>query len=364
MKSPKVPILEAIEDVSSGNRKIPQRDYRAHGSIPIVDQGAPLIGGFTDDESARHGSSSPVIIFGDHTKIFKYIDFPFAMGADGVKVLKTRVGWDSRYVHHYLRSLDLPDVGYSRHFKFLKAELIPRPPLDEQQRIASLLSYADSINQNLKSKAALLESLNLAAFNKLFAHCERTVSLGSIAKLGSGGTPSKRAIELWEGRTPWFSAKDLKSTYLQDSITHVADNIAEKTSLKLLPPMTNAVVVRGMILAHTIPVSILEPPATINQDLKAILPTEDISSEFLNAAIKNRTDWLLARVTTASHGTMKLDTDTLTSMPVPYPTAGENDQFTNFAKSIQNQLSLTDNVKRKHRSLLEALRCRAFRGEL
>ena len=83
-----------------------------------MDQGKELVAGYTNDESRLCRAQLPVIVFGDHTRCFKYVDFPFCMGADGVKVLRPKIDADVKYLYHYLRQLRLTAGGYDRHFKY------------------------------------------------------------------------------------------------------------------------------------------------------------------------------------------------------------------------------------------------------
>lgn len=72
----------------SPDKKIKQKDYLKQGQIAIIDQGQLLIGGYTDDDNMVVPCELPVIVFGDHTRVVKYISFPFGAGADGIKVLQ------------------------------------------------------------------------------------------------------------------------------------------------------------------------------------------------------------------------------------------------------------------------------------
>ena len=111
-----VPFEEVFSDESGGNVKTPQGEYLASGRYPVVDQGKALIGGYIDDASRICGGGRPAIVFGDHTRCIKYVDFPFCMGADGVKVLRPKIDADLKYLYHYLQTLDLPGGGYDRHY--------------------------------------------------------------------------------------------------------------------------------------------------------------------------------------------------------------------------------------------------------
>ncbi len=194
MTWPKVALLDALGDASRKGKKVPQSAYLPVGELPVVDQGQALIGGYTNDQTAEHSSPLPVIVFGDHTKAFKYIDFPFAMGADGVKVLSPRPGWDAKFLFHFLRSVHLPDVGYSRHFKFLREELVPLPPLDEQRRIAAILDQVERIGAARWAVVQKLDQLADAAFEAslgegmLSGGCLRPL-VSVLTGIGNGRSP-------------------------------------------------------------------------------------------------------------------------------------------------------------------------------
>ena len=75
-------------------RKVKQQDYASTRLLPIVDQGQKIVAGYTDDLTRRVNCELPVIVFGDHTKALKFIDFEFAAGADGIKVIKPVEAFD------------------------------------------------------------------------------------------------------------------------------------------------------------------------------------------------------------------------------------------------------------------------------
>ncbi|MEP9400149.1 restriction endonuclease subunit S [Mesorhizobium sp. KR2-14] len=161
------PIPDLLQKISKRIRKLQTRDYRDRGAIPIVDQGESIICGYTDDVDNICPVSLPVIVFGDHTRCFKFIDFPFAVGADGTQLLKPTSGLDPQFFFYALSSLDLPSEGYSRHFRYLKEKSILYPSLTEQRRIAEILSSVDKtihatqaiIEQTRKVKQSVLKRL-------------------------------------------------------------------------------------------------------------------------------------------------------------------------------------------------------------
>lgn len=114
--------------------KIPTKQYLDQGKYPVIDQGQEFIGGYTNDEAGVI-SQLPVIVFGDHTRVFKYVDFPFVGGADGVKIFQAKSCLLPKLLFYFLQAVTLPDRGYARHYQYLVKSMIPVPPLAEQKRI-------------------------------------------------------------------------------------------------------------------------------------------------------------------------------------------------------------------------------------
>jgi type I restriction enzyme S subunit len=122
---------EIIEPVKR-LKKIQKNEYLKVGAFPCIDQSQEFIGGYTDIKEAIYFDQLPVIIFGDHTRVIKYIDFPFACGADGTQILKSEYnGITQPFLYYLVSEIDLSNYFYARHFKFLKASeiLIPNKSL-------------------------------------------------------------------------------------------------------------------------------------------------------------------------------------------------------------------------------------------
>ena len=145
-----VPFNMFFNVVSISDKKISQKEYLDNGKYPVIDQGNLFIGGYSNDESLILKISSPVIVFGDHTKCFKYVSFPFVAGADGIKVLEPQNGIYPKYAYYYCLSIDLTDRGYSRHFAFLKKCQFLIAPIETQQAIVNKIeNLFDEINEGI-----------------------------------------------------------------------------------------------------------------------------------------------------------------------------------------------------------------------
>jgi type I restriction enzyme S subunit len=138
------------------SKKLKQSDYKTFGKFPVIDQGQKYIAGFYDDETMVFDKDLPVILFGDHTRIIKYVDFPFICGAEGLKIIVPKENFHRKYFYYALLNLNIPSRGYNRHFKILIEKFIPLPPLEEQQKIAQILQSIDQrIEKEEKYKNAL-----------------------------------------------------------------------------------------------------------------------------------------------------------------------------------------------------------------
>jgi restriction endonuclease S subunit len=136
---PKIPFGEAFTVVSDRGHRVPLKQYLSAGPVPVVDQGAGLVGGFTRDLTMLVEGPLPLLVFGDHTRRVKYVDFPFAVGAQGVKLLRANDGLDSKFAYWFLTSHELSARGYGRHFALLRQVAVPLPPIAEQLRVVELL---------------------------------------------------------------------------------------------------------------------------------------------------------------------------------------------------------------------------------
>ena len=132
--------------------KIQSSDFLDNGKFPIIDQSQNFISGYTNDEDKINKISEPVIIFGDHTCALKYIDFDFAQGADGIKILSVK-DVVPKYLYYYLQGHPIESSEYKRHFSLLK-ETIIKIPVDKnnQKKIVEQIDKEQEIieyNKNL-----------------------------------------------------------------------------------------------------------------------------------------------------------------------------------------------------------------------
>ncbi len=141
-------------------KQVQTSQYNTGSKYPIVSQEDKLISGFFDDDAYLFRIDNPIVVFGDHTRVLKYIDFDFVVGADGVKILIPKEFLNAKLLYYYLLWYKIPNLGYSRHYKLLKEIDIPISPLSEQQ---SIVAELDKINELISLKKAQLSDLDSLA---------------------------------------------------------------------------------------------------------------------------------------------------------------------------------------------------------
>jgi len=215
---------ELYTDVTKKATKIPQENYLDEGNYPIVDQGKGQIAGRWN-EAEGLCVEIPAIIFGDHTRAIKYIDEPFFIGADGVKVLRpTNQADNPKYYYYALQAARIPNLGYSRHFKVVKELMIRVYPRADQDQIVSILEKIDEVIEIRQAELLAIEQLVKSRFIEMFGDPESNPY----------GHPIKKLSEIasyWNGLT--YKPEDvqdqgtivLRSSNIQNSQLDFEDTV-------------------------------------------------------------------------------------------------------------------------------------------
>ena len=191
---------EILSDVTKTATKIPQSDYLDTGKYRIFDQGKEYSVGFSNDEQGVV-SDYPYIIFGDHTRVVKYVNEPCFIGADGVKLLKViNKDFNPRFVYYNILAKPIENQGYARHFKFLKEIQFTEKTLSVQTNIVTELDTIQSAIDNKKQQLSLLDEAVKSRFIEMFGDPVQNpmgwkkTELGNLCKEVRYGT-SKPASE-------------------------------------------------------------------------------------------------------------------------------------------------------------------------
>ncbi|WP_281823928.1 restriction endonuclease subunit S [Jannaschia rubra] len=363
-----LPFAEVVKDVTGGNLKTKQNEYASEGAYPIVDQGQALIGGFTDDEDKICKAELPVIIFGDHTKTFKFVDFPFCLGADGTKVLRPKNGADPKYLYYALQTAHIPDAGYSRHFKYLKEASISLPPLDQQKRIAAMLDQADALRRLRQRALNRLNALGQAIFHEMFGGLasleEQELEAVADLKRGPFGGALKKEIFVDSGYQVYEQSHAI-SKDCNAGRYFVDDNKFREMEAFSIQPDDLLVSCSGT-LGRVIRLPQDAPRGIINQALLRIRPhASRVKSEYLEAFLESPR--MTHFLTGFSRGTGLQNFPPMSEVRkirVPVPSLEQQETFLENIEMISHQKRKMELSAERIKALFLSVQSRAFTGEL
>ncbi|MDE0878519.1 MAG: restriction endonuclease subunit S [Sphingomonas bacterium] len=336
---------DLVSDETGGNTKTLQSDYLPVGKYPIVDQGQSLIGGYTNDVTRVCKAELPVVIFGDHTKCFKFIDFPFCLGADGTKVLRPKQPIDDRYLFYALQRIHIPDAGYSRHFKYLKEGKIPLPGLDEQKRIVVILDQADELRRKRDLAVNCLSKLSQALFINMFGDPVTNPKgfpespLGSLIKVSSGG--ALVAANQKGGKYPVFGGNGINGWHDE-------------------PSVASGTIIVGRVGVYCGSVHVTDTPSWVTDNALIVSKKQQINTNYLAAALR------LANLNQYAGRSAQPLVSGSRIYPVKILLPSESEQ-TKFDERLTKIIEISSDLSEaqdRSSGLFEALQRRAFRGEL
>jgi type I restriction enzyme, S subunit len=377
--SPPKGSLSSIDEVAF----VPMAAVSEDGSMAVREHklGAALSTGYSYFQSGDVLVAKITPCFENNKIVVAHIDREHGFGSTEFHVIRPSPSdLDARYLAYFLRQDSVRELGQKRMTgsagqrrvprQFLEQLEIPLPPLDEQRRIAAILDQADALRRKRRDSIKLLDDFPLSLFNRQFGDPTanprkiRSSYLGEVSEFGSGGTPAKSNARFWNGEFPWVSPKDMKRLRLSRAEDSISEAVFAETSLKKIPPDTPLIVVRGMILAHTVPIAMAVCDLAINQDMKSIHFDDRVLPEFGLWCLKAQHRSILTKVDTAAHGTKRLDSEVLRKLPILLPPLSEQ---RSFVAGIENWETLRNRLESQAEALesvFASLQHRAFRGEL
>jgi hypothetical protein len=151
---------------SLGQIKTDEYQEEKEAIIPVIDQSKTFINGYTDRADLVFKGQLPVIVFGDHSRNFKYVDFPFVQGADGLKIIKVNDALvNPKFFYHLLKIISVPSRGYNRHYTVLVEQYYP---LIERTLQDEIVTEIAKIEVGIKHLGQQIQ-IPLAVVNHFFA---------------------------------------------------------------------------------------------------------------------------------------------------------------------------------------------------
>jgi len=373
MSWPFVEFPSTIRKTKVGRQnQILSAEIKGKGRFPVVDQGQAFIAGYSEAEERVIRDDLPLVIFGDHTRCVKYVDFPFILGADGTKIIKPKEDlFDPKFFYYALIGLDIQSRGYNRHFSLLKEKRIPHPEKPEQRKIAGVLGVVQRAMEQQERLLALTAELKKALLRKLFSEGLRgesqkqtdlgpvpesweLVSLGSLAKVGNGSTPKRNNAGYWQGGSiPWLNSAKIHERLITQADQLVTDLAVKECHLPRVKPRSLLIAITGQ--GKTLGNSALVLIETcINQHLAfAQFTSMQVVPEFVLWFMQTRYEHL--RSISQAGGSTKgaLTCGYLKTYPIPVPMLDEQREIAEVFAAIDRKEKMHE---RKHATLTALFR--------
>ena len=375
-------LVESFDNHTDSKKKIKQKDYLVKGKLAVVDQGQELIGGYTNDVEKSYSGALPIVIFGDHTRCIKFVDFPFAQGADGVKVLRPKPFYLPKAFYYALQSVNIPNLGYRRHFPLFNKFSIPLPPFAEQQRIVdrieSLFAKLDEAKEKAQTvvdsfetrKATILHKAFTGELTKKWRKSANTrwvyKKIKDCCKLGSGGTPSRKVPDFYKGDIPRIKTGEIEWNDIYDTEEKITQSAIDNSSARCYKPGVVLVAMYGMGVTRG-KASILRVQAATNQAVCVLEPQSALLYNRYLLYYFMRNYWDI-REKAVGGNQLNLSLTIIKELNIEIPPIDEQMKIVQildnlFAKEQQTKEAaeaVLDQINLMKKSIL----ARAFRGEL
>ncbi|HAW2469704.1 TPA: restriction endonuclease subunit S [Escherichia coli] len=347
------------------------KDYHDTYTIPVLTAGKTFILGYTNETHGIYqASKAPVIIFDDFTTANKWVDFDFKAKSSAMKMVtscddnKTLL----KYVYYWLNTLpsEFAEGDHKRQWiSNYSQKKIPIPCPDNpekslaiQSEIVRILDKFTALTAELTAELNMRKKQYNYYRDQLLSFKEGEVewkTLGEIGKWYGGGTPSKNKIEFWEnGSIPWISPKDMGRTLVDSSEDYITEEAVLQSSTKLIPANSIAIVVRSSILDKVLPSALIKVPATLNQDMKAVIPHENTLVKYIYHMIGSRGSDILRAAKKTGGSVASIDSKKLFSFKIPVPNINEQqriveilDKFDTLTNSITEGLPREIELRQK-----------------
>lgn len=340
----KVSFDDAVEFMHP-NGAVQKKDYAAAGLYPIVSQEKDMVSGYSNDKTCLNVISSPVVIFGDHTRVVKYVDFDFVVGADGVKVLLPNSVFEAKFLFYNLSWAKVPNNGYSRHFKFLRQQLIPLPSLPEQRAIAAELDVLQSVTDKLQEQLDDYDKLAQSIFHEMFGDVVNnnreweTKQIKSIGKVVTGNTPSRKEKDFYDEQyIEWLKTDNIEDDKINP--TTAKEFLSSKGASKgrCAEPKTILITCIAGSLSSIGRCCILDRKATFNQQINALQCFEGYEPVFVYFVMRSMRKLIQQKASTG----MKhiINKSSLELIPVCTPPFSLQRQFAERVEAIEAQKTL------------------------
>lgn len=321
-------------DVTKQGLKIPQDKYLANGKYPIIDQGKSDISGYCNNLEGIF-NDVPAIIFGDHTRSIKYVEKPFFIGADGVKILKSiNKNNNMKYLYYALLAAKIPNLGYSRHFKILKELNINIYSRKEQDYIVRLLEKVDCLSESYRKYLFYLNKIIKSRFIEMFGNPVLNTKNWyscAISEKSNCMVPGRDKPKSFTGDIPWITIDDL----IVNGVTYKSKKGLGLTTGEI-KDVKRSTIPAGSIIMSCVGnlgvCSIAGIPMVINQQLHSFQCNNELNNIFAMRYLEYRKDYMNSRATNTT--VLYMNKAVCSSIPIIVPPIELQNEFAEFVQQV------------------------------
>lgn len=279
--------------------------------------------------------TTPSIIVRSRGNIdFTYYDKPFSHKSEIWSYSTSQPDVEQRFIYYYLTTLisHLQEVARATSVKLPQLAVkdtdllrIPVPPLEVQREIVRVLDKFTQLEAELEAELEARRRQYEHYRHRLLNAVEGAiVEIGSLGVWRSGLTPSKSNPTYWEsGNIPWLASMDVSNESSKEIRGRVTQIALEKTSLRLIPAPSLAVVFRSNILRRVLPIRLVDADTTVNQDIRALVPSDLVDIEYAYQALRANSEQLRQNCVRTDGSMAAIDAKTFFSWKVPLPELAE-----------------------------------------
>ena len=364
----KVALENLLEYEQPTNYIVASEEYNDSYPTPVLTAGKSFILGYTNETEGIY-QNTPVIIFDDFTTESKFVDFEFKVKSSAMKILKAKDNDTLKYLYYLMQILPFNNTQHKRYWisEYSKIKIGIPKDINEVKEIVKVLDAASEIIRLRTACIESAQSLIPALFQEMFGDPINNnknwpiVKIDTVTNVISGGTPSTKIPEYWDGDIVWLTPKDLSgynSVYISKGERNITDLGYKKSSAQIMPKGSVLFTSRAPIGY----VAIADTDLCTNQGFKSFVPSMDIKSEYLYQLLKMMKPKILNMASGAVF--KEISGSKIKELKIPLPNIELQNQFATKVQEIEEYIKSQQAELENAKIMFQSLLHHSFTGEL
>lgn len=362
-----VSLTECVNYLQPSPYIVQSTNYEEMG-IPVLTPGKTFILGYTNEKTGIFSGPFPVIIFDDFTTASKLVDFPFKVKSSAMKILLPKNNVDIKYIFYFLQVKKFTAQAHKRYWISVCSKTkISLPPLPEQKRIVKkieeLFAVIDKNIKQLEQTQQALIQYRQSVLQKIFSSSMESRPLSTLFKTASGGTPSRKNPQFYNGDIPWVKSGELGYNLITRTEEYISEDALQNSSAKVFPKDSLLLALYGATIGK---MAFLGIPAATNQAVCCIFPNAEYNMTFLYYFLLHKQKYLISQ---GKGGAQKnISQEILKNLPIPLISLPEQKAIVAkiekaFASADKAQAAISATLQQA-KQLKQSILKRAFEGKL